>query len=543
MNKKIFSKIISLIIVVFLLIFVLYPFICMLDQSIHINGVFSFENYIYVFKNYKQAILNSITVAIWTSVFTTIMSLILVLFIFTKGKIIKNLLMVIILIGFIQPPFVSSLSYIVLYGRRGLITYNLLNLNTNPYTVYGIILMQIISFIPLNVIYLNSNIERIDKNILQSAKDLGASGKRILFDIIIPMLSSSIIVVFFLTFIRSICDFSIPTIVGGRYQTFSSEIYVKLIGASDLEKSAVMNVILMIPSIVIFIFYLYGMRKNEDKNISRTNLINNLELKKLGIYKYIINIIGAVYILIIFLQYFAIVFYSLFKKVKTSYVFTLEYLNKFFNYNFTSLIRSIVYAIIVSIFCIIFSILFNYKKRKKDNLINNFLDFIIMMPYMLPGTYFGISYILAFNKEPIKLTGTAVIVILNIIFKQLPITNKMCDGAFKQIPKDIENSCYDLGGNELNVICDVIIPKIKNTITDIFIYNFNSALTTYGSILFLINPRRKLAIFDLFDKIYIGEYHDASVLSCMIIIVVIVVSLIVKYIGNINKNMENKNVY
>ena len=536
MNKKIFNKIIYIVIVLLLLLFVLYPFICMINQSIHINGIFSLKNFIYVFKNYKQSILNSIFVATLTSIFTTIFSLVLTFFISTKTKKIKNVLMLIILVAFVSPPFVSSLSYIVLYGRRGLITYNLLKLNINPYNVYGIIIMQMISFIPLNAIYLNSNIERLDKNILQSAIDLGADGKRILFDIIIKMLSSSITVVFFLTFIRSICDFSIPTIVGGRYQTFSSEIYVKLIGNSDLEISAAMNVILMIPSIIIFIFYLYEMRKNEDKNISKTNMTNSLNLRKLGIYKFIINIIGIIYILIIFFQYFAIVFYSFFKKIKNSYIFTFEYINNFFNYNFSSLLRSIFYAIIVSIFCISFAILFNYKKRKNDNYINNFLDFIIMMPYMLPGTYFGISYILAFNKNPIKLTGTALIVILNIIFKQLPVTNKMCDGAFKQISKDIENSCYDLSGNEINVILDVIIPKIKNTISDIFIYNFNSAITTYGSILFLINPKRKLAIFDLFDKIYIGEYHDASVLSLMIIAVVIIMSCIIKSIEKKSKS-------
>ena len=151
-----------------------------------------------------------------------------------------------------------------------------------------------------------------------------------------------------------------------------------------------------------------------------------------------------------------------------------------------------------------------------------------MIPFMIPGTYFGLSYILAFNRAPMKLTGTAIIVITNIIFKQLPITSKMCEGAFAQIPRELENSCLDLGGKSHNVIIDVIIPKIKNVLSSMVLYNFNGAMTTAGSILFLITPGKNLAIFDLFDSIYIGEYHEACVFASMIIIVVIVFSLLMK---------------
>lgn len=500
----------------------------MITKSVHINGVFNLSNYKLIFQKYNQNIINSLYVGIMTAILCAFLSVAITIFISIQNSVIRTISTLIILIALVSPPFVSSLSYIILYGRRGMITYDLLKLSVNPYNEYGIILMQSFSFIPLNVIYLLSIMDRIDRSIINSAIDVGASGKRVLRDIILPMLKSGILVILILTFVRSICDFATPTIVGGRYSTFSSEIYLQIIGFSDLEKTAAMNVILMIPSIIMFFIYLYNIKKIDSKLISRTINNERIKLKKLGIDRVIIYTVAIGYLLIVFLQYFVIFFYSIFKKSYGKYVFTTEYINKFFNYDFTSLIRSIIYAIIVSLICQMMAVLLTYIRRNNKSFKIDLLNLIIMIPFMIPGTYFGISYILAFNKAPLKLTNTAIIVILNIVYKQLPITTKMFEGAFLQIPKELDNSCLDLGGSNYNIILDCIIPKIKSTFTSVFIYNFNSAMTTAGSILFLISPGRKLAIFDLFDSIYIGEYHEACILSAMIIIIVVLMSAITK---------------
>ena len=345
-------------------------------------------------------------------------------------------------------------------------------------------------------------------------------------------MKNGILITFVLTFVRSICDFATPTIVGGRYSTFSSEIYMQIVGFSNIDIAAAMNVVLMVPSFLIFIIYIKMINKYENTTISRTNIINKLYLKKLGIEGFIISLISLLYLLIILMQYIAIFFYALFKRSEGVYVFTSEYIEKFYKYDFSSLIRSIVYAVIVSFVCVTFAIIFSYMNSmlKKKYKLTNILSIIIMIPFMIPGTYFGLSYILAFNKSPMKLTGTAIIVITNIIFKQLPITTKMCEGAFAQIPNELINSCLDLGGKNHNVLIDVIIPKIKNVLSSVVLYNFNGAMTTAGSILFLITPGKNLAVFDLFDSIYIGEYHEACVFASMIILVVIVFSLIMRLI-------------
>ena len=76
------------------------------------------------------------------------------------------------------------------------------------------------------------------------------------------------------------------------------------------------------------------------------------------------------------------------------------------------------------------------------------LDFIITLPYMLPGSCFGIGYILAFNHSPLKFTGTAAIVVLNMIYKQMSITTKASFSSLQQISIELDAAARDLGANK-----------------------------------------------------------------------------------------------
>ena len=48
-------------------------------------------------------------------------------------------------------------------------------------------------------------------------------------------------------------------------------------------------------------------------------------------------------------------------------------------------------------------------------------------------------------------------------------------------------------------------------------------VTTAGAIIFLINPGKKLLVFNLFDKVYLGEYPMASLIATLIIVIVLAV--------------------
>ncbi len=510
-------------------LFILWPMLCIALRSLQDgSGGLTLQVYEEVFSSYGKSMYNSLFVGVFTAFFCTILSVATALLLSTSKGWVKLVLMGILLITMVSPPFVSSLAYIQLYGRRGWITYRLLGLSWNPYNRWGIIWMQSISFVPMNAIFLQGILQKLDAGSIRAARDLGASPAAILRDVVLPLIRPGILVTLLLTFIRSLADFGTPTIIGGRFNTIASDIYLKLIGYSDLETSAAMNMFLMIPSVAAFFLY-RKMMKQCDK-LTAARIDRQVELKlplwRCGPLGWLFVLVSALFFAMMIAQYACIFATGFLKSSRGVYSFTLQYWEQFTKYNMSSMVRSVVYSLTVAVVGSLFAMLFSYYMGRRKLIGRGFFDCLATLPIMLPGTCFGIGYILAFNHEPLRLTGTAFIVMANMLFKQLPSSTKLCTATLTQIPISQEKAVHDLGGGRWSVLKDVYLPGMRPAFLSCFVYNFSSCMTTAGAIIFLIDPGRQVAVFRLFDAVYQGEYAIASLIaSCIIVIVLIVEAL------------------
>ncbi|NMA87496.1 MAG: iron ABC transporter permease, partial [Tissierellia bacterium] len=221
-----------------------------------------------------------------------------------------------------------------------------------------------------------------------------------------------------------------------------------------------------------------------------------------------------------------------------SIYFTLDNIRESKNYISGSFIRSILYSLIAGVVGSIIGFLISYYLELRKIKGMKIIDFISTMPYIIPGTFFGLGYILAFNNYPLELTGTALIVILNCIFKQLPLPTKVSSATISQINPQINEASKDLGAHELYSLKDIIVPMSKSAFLVSFINNFTATMTTVGSIIFLVYPGKKLATLVMFDAIQSGKYRIGSVIACFLILITLTVNIIfAKFI------LEDKNVY
>ena len=514
-----------------LLLFVGYPIVCILLRSIKGEAGPTPDAYLAVWNQYGTSFRHSLFVALCGAASSTVFSVAAALCIASSKGWRRKLLMGIVMMAMVSPPFVSSLAYIQLYGRRGWITYRLLGLNWNPYNKWGIIAMQAISFVPTNAMFLLGMLAKLDADSFRAARDLGAKPSAILKDIILPLLMPGIWVSLLLSFIRSLADFGTPIIIGGRYSTLAADIYLQLTGYSNLEKAAAMNVVLLMPAMAAFYFYQKQMAKSNQTTSGRSaQNYPPLRLGKSGILGWLAGICGGLFFLVMTLQYLVIFVTGFLKKTKGEYSFTLSHLEKLLRLNSAMLVRSLVYALIIAFVGTMFAMLFAYYMDRKQMKGHKFFDSLVSFPYLIPGTCWGIGYILAFNHEPLRLTGTAFIVIANMIFKQLPTTTKICSAALTQIPHSLERAARDMGGGQGAVLKDVILPNMKPAFFSCFSYHFSSSMTSAGAILFLINPAKKLAVFQLFDAVSSGDYANASLIATLIIFIVVAAEGIVHFI-------------
>ena len=518
------DRLLLLVLLASICLFVLYPMVCILLRSLRGEEGVTLGQYAAVWGQYRGALYNSVFTAVCTALLCTLFSLCAALLLATGEGWRRALGMGLLLITMVSPPFVSSLAYIQLYGRRGWITYRLLGISWNPYNRWGVIWMQSLSFVPVNALFLIGMLSRMDRDSLNAARDLGASPGRVLRDVVLPLLRPGVLVCLLLSFVRSIADFGTPVTIGGRFSTIASEIYLQLVGFSNLEKASAMNMFLLLPSVAAFFLYRWLMEKAGPTAGERSRQQRlRLPLGRCGAAGWLILAVGGLFFAMIGLQYVCIFATGFIKRTRGALSFTTQYLEELVRFNSGTMVRSVVYALIVAVGGTLFAMFFSYYVYRRRVRFGGFFDCLATLPYMLPGTCFGIGYILAFNHPPLKLTGTAVIVIANMLFKQLPTTTKICAATLAQIPEAQERAVRDLGGDRLNVLRDVIFPGLRPAFLSCFAYNFSSSMTTAGAVLFLIDPGHQLAVFKLFDAVYTGEYALASLMASAIILIVLAV--------------------
>lgn len=519
-----FDKVLIVLVVVLIGLFILWPVIAVINKSLFINGKFTLELYKNIFTNNKKLIYNSLFVATSTTILSIVVSIAISTYIYFSDNKIKKILILILMLTMISPPFVSSLAYIQLFGRRGFITYKILKLSIDPYGWLGIVSMQSLGFISLNSLMILGFIKNIDKSLLQSSRDLGASVWYTFRRVLLPLMIPSIIVCALLTFIRSLSDFGTPMTIGGAFNTLATEIYLKIIAQGDLPMAAAMNILILVPTILIFIPYrVYMKTANNTYNEKVTS--NTVDFKFKGIALIILSVITYSFVFIMVVQYLTIFLSAItkFSYGKTS--FTFEYIKYLKEYNISSIIRSIIYGLITGIVGTFIGMIISYYMERRKIKGRKIIDFIVTIPYIIPGTFFGIGYILAFNSEPLALTGTASIVVLNCIFKQLPMVTKTTSASLSQINRDMEYSAKDLGANKFYILKDMIFPNIKSAFIVGFINNFTATMTTLGAVIFLIYPGQKVATIDLFEAINGGNYGVAGAISSIIIIITLLINI------------------
>lgn len=515
------------------ILFILMPFLSVFRESFIIDGSLNFKYYKDILAN-KNLLYNSLKLGVLTSLLSLITSVIVSVYTYLSDKKIQKIINVILAITLISPPFVTSLSYINLFGRRGFITYNILHLSFNPYNMWGVSFMQTLSFLSLNCLVLLGLLNNMSKDILNSARSLGADTNSIIIDIIIPQLKNGLITVFLLSFFKAMSDFATPSIIGGKFNVLALESYFEVIANGNLAKASTLNILLLLPILLVFI--ISNIFNKEKTLVGNSYAQNDVNIKRDGFIFKIFRVLSIFILLLLVLLYGSIIL-SAFSRMKNGHlILTLENFAKTRNYINKAMLRSVIYSLISAFFGTLIGLLIGYYIIIKNSKFMKIIDVFSNLPYIIPGTFFGLGYLLYFKSPPIMITGTSIIVVLNVLFKQLPFSSRVGNAAMKSVDPGIVNSIRDLGGNTFYEIKDGIIPNIKASIRISLINSFVTTMTTVGSIIFLVYPGKKLMTLVMFDVINSGKYNEGSVIALLIMVICLLFTLAINLLFRQSQN-------
>lgn len=510
-----------------IVLFILYPIYSVVATSFFKNGAFTLEYYkdLVSAKNLKL-IKNSLWVSTLSSVFTTVIAFFIALLAFSATGKLRGFIRKGLLLTMISPPFVSALAYIMLFGRRGIITHQLLGLSVNPYGWHGVVILQVIGSVSFATLMLLPSFDNMDQRLILASRDLGATSSETLKNVILPMVRPGILSVLFMLFTMNLADFGTPIVIGGNYKVLATEAYIQVISTANLGKASAMSILMIPAAIVAFYFYHRAMKFNAGSGGTGRTAMGDVSAYTLsGTIKAVTWAVSGLFFGVMLLKYSNILLSAVSNTASGELKFTLKYFNDLPRSQWGSFKNSLIFSTVAAALSSLLGILLSYYTHRRQINGMRAVEFLASLPYIIPGTFFGLGYVAAFSHEPIYIRGTAGIIILNMTFRQLSLTNKSANAMFTGLNRKMEDAARDLGANRLEILFGVILPLMKSTFITGFISIFTSCMTTVGAIIFLISPGKNVASAELYQSIENGRYGVASVQAVFIIIVTVGINL------------------
>ncbi len=484
---------------------------------------------------------NTLTLALVCATCCTSLGLAFALIVTRTGFRHKKILRILTVLPIITPPFVIGLGLILIFGRSGVLNQLIeFVFGFQPgrwiYGMQGVLLAQVFAFTPIAFLVLIGVVEGVSPSMEEAAQTLRANRWRTFADISLPLMRPGLANAFLISFIESIADFGNPILLGGNFGVLSTEIFFSVVGAQlDQGRAATLGIVLLGFALAAFFAQRRVLGKKVYTSLAGKGDSGLPTVLPDGIRRlcYGIAIPWATLTVVIYAMAAVGGFVETWGR---DYTPTLKHYIKAFAIESTpngliwagaawnSFWTTIKLAALAAPLTATLGILSAYLLTRQKFVGQGAFEFGTMLSFAIPGTVIGVSYILAFNVPPIEVTGTAMVLILCFIFRNMPVGVRAGMAAMSQIDKSLDEASTTLGARGFTTLRRVILPLLKPAIIAALIYSFVRAVTTVSAVIFLVSAEYEMATTYIINRVVNGDY-GVAIAYCSVLIVLMLAAI------------------
>lgn len=525
-NQGLFSfwNMTKVIVLLFVLMFLIYPFSSMIINSFREPGskAFSLENFKTFFSlpYYYETLFRSLKIALITMVITLIVGLPIAYLMTRFNAAGKKALHILMIISLMSPPFIGAYSWIILFGRSGVITKLVARIGITIPTIYGqggIIMVLSLMMYPYIYLYVSGALGSIDSSLEEAAENLGSSKFRRLLTITMPVVLPSILAGAVVVFMTALADFGTPMLLGEGYKVLPVMIYEEYmseIGGNANLASALSIVIVFLSTLVLMIQRWIIAKRNYVMTSQRPPAVIELHGFKRFLASFPIYLVCAISILP---QVTVIV--TSFKNTKGPMFvkgFGLESYKSILYRLSKPIGNTYLFSIISIVLIVLFGVLLAYLIVRKKGPVSSLLDTLVMFPYVIPGSVLGICLLIAFNKKPIILTGTAIIMIVSYVIRKLPFTVRSSSAFLQQMDPSIEEASVSLGVPPSRTFVKITIPIMAPGIISGAILSWITCINELSSSIMLYTGKTATIAVSIYTEVVRNSFGTAAALASIL---------------------------
>jgi len=488
---------------------------------------------------------NTLFLAVLVGLGTTALGLAFALIATRTAMRLKGALRALTILPIITPPFVIGLALILLFGRSGSVTA-LLNdgFGIAPsrwiYGFPGVFIAQMLAFTPIAFLVLIGVVQGISPSLEEAAQTLRARHWTVFTTISLPLIRPGLANAFLLGFIESLADFGNPLVLGGNFEVLSTKIFFAVVGAAhDQSRAAVLSIILLGFTLAAFaIQYLWIGKRTYTTVTGKGDAGVPLSLpRRIAWICYATAIPWALFTLVVYVIIFVGGFV---RSMGRDYTPTLQHYLTGFRIETTprglffsgsawnSLFATIEIAAIAAPITAAVGLLTAWLLTRQTFTGRRVFEFSTMLSFAIPGTVVGVSYILAFNVPPIEITGTAFVLVMCFVFRNMPVGVRAGMATLSQIDKSLDEASLTLGARSAATMRRVMLPLLRPAIVASLIYSFVRAMTAVSAVIFLVTAEWNMATTYIVGRVEAGEFGLAIAYSSVLIVVMLFAILLIQ---------------
>jgi iron(III) transport system permease protein len=498
---------------------------------------YGLSNYVAVFANpyLRKAAVNSLALAL-VAVVSTVSIAYIIAYGLNRGGIARPALTRnILLLPLVAPPVLVATATIMLFGRRGLITFTLLDqtlglTNADAFNVYGplgIIIAQTLSFLPTALIVLDNTMRRQDGRLEEAAMMLGAGRFALFRNVTLPLSWPGLKRAIVLVFIQSLTDFGNPMILGRDTPVLAGVIYEEITGFQNTPLASAICLWLVVPSLL---FYLAMEQVGRRKRYVSSDAGTASEYRQPPLVRLGLTSLAGVFCSLIIAIYLVIVLGSVTRIWGVDWSLTLAYFTPggigsgmdgtnygARNGGLQQVWNSVRIAAVAAPIGGLLAIAIGYVAERMRRPFGDIIAFLALIPAILPGIIFGVGYVIAFNApfgiKALSLSGTEAIIVINIMFGNLYVGVLAARAALQRIDHAVDEAAESLGAGLVRRFLEVTLPMLRIAALLGVLYVFVDGLTTLSSIIFLVSGDVQLASVGILNAASDSSYGDAAAKS------------------------------
>jgi iron(III) transport system permease protein len=383
-------------------------------------------------------------------------------------------------------------------------------------------------------------VQGISPSLEEAAQTLRASRLDTFKSVTLPLLKPGLTNAFLVGFIESIADFGNPIVVGGDFSVLSTEIFFAIVG-SQLDPGLAAGLALILTTFALAVFFV------QRKVLGKTSFTTvsgkgdgGLPMPlPAGVLRICHGVAGPwlAFTLIVYAFAFAGGFVHIWGR---DYTLTFEHFSRAFDLQlgehglvwagtaWQSLFTTIKLSAIAAPLCAGVGLLIAWLLARTEFRGQNGFEFAALLAFAIPGTVLGVSYILAFNVPPFELTGTALIIVLCFVFRNLPVGVRAGTAAFKQLDRSLDEASTMLRASTLTTLRRVVLPLLKPALVTALVYSFVRSMTTVSAVIFLVTAENELATTFIIGRVGNGDYGVALAYCTVLIVLMSLITALIQ---------------